>query len=135
MSRPAAGRYFIYNRVLSPSGQKLAITFKKDAEGAVVTGLNFAPSQIWDVKDFDDKTQSISPDGDNKLQAAWGDGFISVKPAGNFVWVVRSSDQGFTIKDGRETNNWGLDNAVEGHLVNIGKPKDVPEQHWVFEKV
>ena len=36
MSRPSAGNYQIYNRVLSPTGEKLAITFHGENEFATV---------------------------------------------------------------------------------------------------
>lgn len=137
MSRPAAGRYVIYNRVLSPTGQKLAISYRNDGPGATVTALSGtpAPYQIWDVRDFDSRTQSINQDSSN-LQCGWGDGFVSLLPPGNYVWVIRSSDTGYTIQDGGESNNWGIQgNPVDPHLVNINLPDGSDQQRWIFEKI
>ncbi|THH31743.1 hypothetical protein EUX98_g2419 [Antrodiella citrinella] len=134
MSRPAPGRYVIYNRVLSPSGQKLAMSYKNGDSGATVTALNYAPYQVWEVQNYDSRTQSISPQGTN-LQCAWGDGFISVLPAGGYVWVIIGNDDGYTIQDGGESNSWGVDSAVDSHLVNIGQPTGSVQQRWIFEKM
>ena len=39
MSRPSPGNYLIYSRVLSPSGHKLAMTFKGENQFATVEDL------------------------------------------------------------------------------------------------
>ena len=46
MSRPSAGNYIIYNRVLSPTGQKLAITFHGDNQFATVEPFGNNNNQI-----------------------------------------------------------------------------------------
>ncbi len=46
MSRPSAGNYIIYNRVLSPSGQKLAITFHGDGQFATVEPFGNNKNQV-----------------------------------------------------------------------------------------
>lgn len=46
MSRPAAGRYVLYNRILGAAGEKLAMTYQGGGKGVIVTPLNYAPSQI-----------------------------------------------------------------------------------------
>jgi CCL2 lectin-like len=45
MSKPAAGNYVIYNRVLSPTGDKLAITFNGQNANATVQPLSYNASQ------------------------------------------------------------------------------------------
>jgi hypothetical protein len=46
MSRPTAGNYIIYNRVLSPTGQKLAITFQGENQFATVESFGHVKNQI-----------------------------------------------------------------------------------------
>lgn len=50
----------------------------------------------WNLGNFDDKTQSITPVQDTSLQAAWGDDGVIVLPAGMYVWTVRGTDSGIT---------------------------------------
>jgi hypothetical protein len=45
MSKPAAGTYYIVNRVTSPTGEDLAITFNGQGNVATVTPLTRADSQ------------------------------------------------------------------------------------------
>jgi len=46
MPRPPAGTYIIYNRVLSPTGQKLAITFQGDDQFATVEPFERRNNQV-----------------------------------------------------------------------------------------
>lgn len=46
MSRPPAGNYVIYNRVLSTSGEKLALTFNGQSQTVTVKPLDKNASQI-----------------------------------------------------------------------------------------
>lgn len=46
MSRPAPGSYIIYNRALSPSGEKLAITFVGQGNTLTVTPKTNSTTQI-----------------------------------------------------------------------------------------
>ena len=45
MSKPAAGTYVIVNRVLSPKGEKLAITFNGQGHAATVTARSDSAAQ------------------------------------------------------------------------------------------
>ena len=46
MSRPSAGNYIIYNRVLSQTGQKLAITFNGDNQYPTVEPFGNSKHQV-----------------------------------------------------------------------------------------
>jgi len=143
MSHPAPGRYIIYSRVLSPSGKKLAITHKEGSLGAVVTELETPGAHhFWDVKDFRDKGQTIDLGGSpDAVQAAWvvKEDFISVRPVFNYVWIIRgTADEGYTITDGGETNNWHLKKPVEDHVIDMGPVPEDPEylnKYWIFEEL
>ena len=45
MSKPPAGLYIIYNRVLSPTGEKLAITYNGERNAVTVTPFSDSPVQ------------------------------------------------------------------------------------------
>jgi len=134
MSKPADGTYVIVNRVLSPNDEKLAITFNGEGNTATVTPLSSSPSQRWIVKNYDAKTQSVTPVSATNLQAGWGSGVVTVIPAGGYVWTLRSSDTGYTIQDGGVTVFWGVANASSGGPVTIGSGTGNEKQRWFFEK-
>ncbi|OJA15415.1 hypothetical protein AZE42_13912, partial [Rhizopogon vesiculosus] len=89
----------------------------------------------WVIADYDTKTQSVSPQSAQNLQAAWGSGFVTVLPAGNYVWTIRYTDTGYTIQDGGVTVFWGVANAVDGAEVTIGAGTGNEKQRWFFEKI
>lgn len=95
----------------------------------------------------------MSPVNATNLQAAWGSGFVTVLPAGGYVWTIRSSDTGFTcvlrssplshrcrnasfgsIQDGGVTVFWGTDNATDDATVTIGGGTGNEKQRWIFQK-
>ena len=135
MSKPSAGRYVIYHRVLSPSGEKLAITFNGQSNYATVTPLTNSNSQIWNVRDYNSTTQSVSPVSNSGLQCGWGNGGVVVLPAGGYVWIIRNTDSGYTIQDGGRTAYWGVDEAYEGQNVAIEGGDGGIFQNWIFEQV
>ncbi|KAJ8594648.1 hypothetical protein M405DRAFT_729517 [Rhizopogon salebrosus TDB-379] len=94
--KPAPGVYVIVNRVLSPDDERLAITFNGPDRPATVTARTDGPAQRWIIGDYDPKTQSVSPTSAPNLQAAWGSGFVTVLPAGGYVWTIRQTDTGYT---------------------------------------
>lgn len=62
MSKLAPGTYIIVNRVLSPNDEMLAITFNGRGKTATVTPTTAATSaQRWVIKDYDTKTQYVTP--------------------------------------------------------------------------
>ncbi|KIO22026.1 hypothetical protein M407DRAFT_10106 [Tulasnella calospora MUT 4182] len=122
MSKPQDGTYYIINRVESPIGERLCLTF---------TGENQRPT--WQITTFSDgNTQSIVPVANSGLECAWGPGVVVVSSAGLHVWAIRSSDSGYTIKDGGETQVWGLNLANVGSEIAIGNDAELERQRWTF---
>ena len=48
------------------------------------------------LKNYDAKTMSVTPVKAGNLQAAWGNGVVTVLPAHNYVWTIKSGDTGYT---------------------------------------
>ncbi|KIJ40615.1 hypothetical protein M422DRAFT_143175, partial [Sphaerobolus stellatus SS14] len=96
MSKPSAGTYIIYLRVLSPSGAKLALTRKSSDNTVILDPLTGDDSQKWSIKDFNTTTQSISPSNDANKQIGGGNGGLSVLPSSDYVFQFRTSDSGYT---------------------------------------
>ena len=115
MSRPPPGNYIIYSRILGPTGQKLAITFHGDDRFATVEPYGHQKNQVvrnplfsviisinhyrylqWDLQNYDENTQAVVPVEATNLQAAWGDEGVKVLKAGNYVWTIRGSEEGYT---------------------------------------
>ncbi|KZP02658.1 hypothetical protein FIBSPDRAFT_969741 [Athelia psychrophila] len=134
MSIPT-GTYVIYNRVLSPLGEKLAITFNGSNQGATVKALaNGDASQQWIIGGPIGDAQPISPASPSGLQAGWGDGVV-VLPAGNYVWSIKSSSDGYTIQDGGKTQNWNLQSATVASKVAISADNGNEKYRWIFQRV
>ncbi|KAF8198045.1 hypothetical protein BJ912DRAFT_952872 [Pholiota molesta] len=135
MSKPPSGIYAIYNRVLSPAGEKLALNFNGQSQTVTVKPLDRSDAQIWNIVDYHDgKTQSLTPKSSSSLQAAWGDNVVSVQPAGGYVWMIRSIDSGYTIQDGGLTVFWGITSANVNGNASIGPDQAFPTQRWIFER-
>ncbi|KAG0707080.1 hypothetical protein DFH29DRAFT_75268 [Suillus ampliporus] len=133
MSKPPAGTYVIVNRVLSPHDERLAITFNGSDRPLTATARTDSASQHWIVKDYDAKTQSVAPASAQNLQAAWGSGFVTVLPAGGYVWTIRQTNSGYTIQDGGVTVFWGVADAVNNTNVTIGAGTGGEKQRWILE--
>ncbi|PPQ68409.1 hypothetical protein CVT26_006081 [Gymnopilus dilepis] len=136
MSRPAPGCYAIYNRVLSPTGEKLAITYNGKGNTLTVTPFrNNSDSQIWQISNYDSNTQAVVPNNDGSLQVGWGNAGAVVLPAHAYVWTIRSGYDGFTIQDGGKTQNWHLNNATDNALVAIAPDQGSERYRWVLEEL
>ncbi|KAK6525860.1 hypothetical protein TWF281_010904 [Arthrobotrys megalospora] len=135
MTKPAPGDYVIYSRVLSCTGEKLAITFCKKGGPATVTPLTYRKEQVWTISNYSDgRTQYVIPKKDSSLQVGWGDTGAVVIPAGEYVWTIRSGNEGFTIQDGDVTKNWGIVKGNTNEKVCISVDKGQPGQRWILEK-
>ncbi|THH27530.1 hypothetical protein EUX98_g6649 [Antrodiella citrinella] len=69
------------------------------------------------------------------LQCAPAGTAITIRPALDYVYVIRSTSKGYTIKNGNKTMSWGLDDPVDTHAVNYGMPADKFSQCWIFQQV
>ncbi|KIJ40569.1 hypothetical protein M422DRAFT_256542 [Sphaerobolus stellatus SS14] len=134
MSKPSAGTYILYLRVLSPSGAKLALTWKSSDNTVNLEPLTGDGSQKWSIKDYNATTQSISPSNDANKQIGFGNGGLSVLPSGGYVFQFRSSDSGYTISDGAASVFWQADNAVDHVRVTTGGKSTDEKQRWILEK-
>ncbi|KAL4263776.1 CCL2-like lectin domain-containing protein [Pleurotus pulmonarius] len=127
------GTYYIVNRMLSPSGQKLALTFNGENNTVTVTPLINAHNQAWAIRDHTDgKTQSVSPVSSPRLQIGMGSGVIKVLSPGGYVWTLRNTPSGATIQDGGVTVFWGLAEAQVDQPVAFGKEAANVHQRWVM---
>ncbi|KIO21176.1 hypothetical protein M407DRAFT_29169 [Tulasnella calospora MUT 4182] len=135
MSKPQDGTYYIINRVESPIGERLCLTFTGENQRPTVTAKSDSEAQRarWQITTFSDgNTQSIVPVANTGLECAWGPGVVVVSSAGLHVWAIRSSDSGYTIKDGSETQVWGLNLANVGSEIAIGNDAELERQRWTF---
>ncbi|KAF9554207.1 hypothetical protein CPC08DRAFT_766895 [Agrocybe pediades] len=135
MSRPSPGSYVIYNRVLSPNGEKLAITFNGQNNTLIVTPKNDSPGQIFNLSNYDANTMFFVPQSNSGLQVAWGNAGATPMTAGLYVWTIRSTPSGYTIQDGGVTQNWHLDVADRNSLVAIAPDQGSERYRWVVEPV
>ncbi|KAF8638213.1 hypothetical protein AX16_010559 [Volvariella volvacea WC 439] len=136
MSIPSPGIYVIVNRVLSPYGEQLAITFNGVNQPLTVTARSDSPNQKWLIRNYlDGGTQFISPITRRHLEACWGPGVASVLPAGLYVWTLRESESGLTIQDGGVTVFWGVENARNDDSVTIGEGTGAEKQRWILVRV
>ncbi|KAJ8695472.1 hypothetical protein PTI98_008073 [Pleurotus ostreatus] len=126
------GTYYIVNRMLSSSGQKLALTFNGENNTVTVTLIN-ATNQAWAIRDYSDgKTQTVSPVSSPHLQIGMGSGVIKVLSPGGYVWTLRNTPSGATIQDGDVTVFWGLPEAQVDQAVGFGKEAANGNQRWVM---
>ncbi|KAG8913683.1 hypothetical protein FRC01_004430 [Tulasnella sp. 417] len=139
MSKIPDGTYYIVNRILSPKGERLAITFNGDNKVATLTALTNAESQKWKIETYPGKpeTQYVSPIPNGALQAGTTGfpGPMTVLPFNAYIWSIYSSDTGYTIKDAGNKWLWGATAADVGEQVGIGKDGPSESQRWVFTKV
>ncbi|KAK6514437.1 hypothetical protein TWF506_008830 [Arthrobotrys conoides] len=136
MSKLAPGDYVIYNRVLSCSGQKLAVTFNGKDKPATVTPLTHSSEQIWCIKDFTDgRTQTVVPRKSGDLQVAIGKNVAVTIEAGQYVWFIRRGNKGFCIETGDRDRNWGIEEGNVDEKICVSKDKGHHGYKWVIERV
>ncbi|KAG8942422.1 hypothetical protein FRC00_011869, partial [Tulasnella sp. 408] len=91
MSKLEDGTYHIINRVESPNGERLCITFNGENQPPTVTAKSDSPEQKWHIRTYrDNRTQSIVPASNSGLECAWGPGVVTVLTPGAYVWTIRS---------------------------------------------
>ncbi|KAG2005032.1 hypothetical protein CC2G_003530 [Coprinopsis cinerea AmutBmut pab1-1] len=134
----SAGNYIIYNRVLSPRGEKLALTYPgRQRTPVTVSPLDGSSEQAWILRSYDSNsnTWTISPVGSPNSQIGWGAGNVPVVlPPNNYVWTLTLTSGGYNIQDGKRTVSWSLNNATAGEEVSIGADATFSGR-WVIEKV
>jgi len=133
-SSPEAGTYIISNMVQSATGEKLVMTSAGQDSSVTVGPDTGDPSQRWIIGSG--SPQSISPFNSPDLEASWGANVVSVSPAGDYVWNIMKTGNGYTIQDGGNTAFWGLESATADANVTIGGTGTSNNmQIWSFEKV
>ncbi|KAH7335381.1 hypothetical protein B0J17DRAFT_669920 [Rhizoctonia solani] len=135
------GVYTIYNRVLSPDGQRLAMTFNGKDEPITVTPLDTSASrQRWVVENYGydrrraTTLQHVKPQVDRELEAGWGKTIV-VLPIGNYVWGITKDGSAYTIKDGDKQISWSIHSATQGAEVVPVQDVTGEKQRWIFHKV
>jgi len=127
---PAVGTYYIYNRVLSPIGDKLAITYQGENKYAIVTPLKNSTAQQWVIAN-----SNVSPATDKTNQVGWGSEGAIVLPPGGYVWVITKGSLGdYTFEDGGRTAYWSLNYAVNASNVAIASGKGTDSETWILQK-
>ncbi|KAF4616896.1 hypothetical protein D9613_008766 [Agrocybe pediades] len=135
MSRPNQGSYVIYNRVLSPTGDKLAITFTGQNNTLTVTPMTKSSNQVFNLTNNDTNTMFVVPQSSSGLQVGWGSNGATPMTPGGYVWTIKSSDAGYTIQDGGMSQNWHLDKAANNANVAIAADQGNERYRWVLEPV
>ncbi|KIJ28687.1 hypothetical protein M422DRAFT_189422 [Sphaerobolus stellatus SS14] len=135
MSKPSVGTYTIYSRVLSPSGDKLYMTWNQSDNTVNLEAPTGADNQKWSIKDYNSNTQTISPSTASDGQIDYGNGGLSVRPSNDYTFTFRSSSTGYIIADGSgNTNFWKVADAVVYIRATYGTPSDDLRQRWILEK-
>ncbi|KAG9119626.1 hypothetical protein FRC07_005280 [Ceratobasidium sp. 392] len=131
---PGPGTYQIYSRVLSPSGEQLALTFNGSEQPITVTALeSYNPAQIWVIQNHNE-LQFVIPYSNQELKANYLEGTIGTRDGGHPCWGIRN-DKGYFIQDGERTIFWSINDAEEGAQV---KPlhNSIGEKHlWILRPV
>ncbi|KAG2005031.1 hypothetical protein CC2G_003529 [Coprinopsis cinerea AmutBmut pab1-1] len=133
-NNPALRRYVIYSRVLSPDGEKLAITWSGRRNASLkLTTLDHTPKQIWVVSDS--VMPAFSPDVARGLEVGRGDGnTLVVFPPGGHRWVLEPSPDGYAIRDQARRVCWSVPHPVVNSRISIGNDAGLLSR-WVLERV
>jgi len=156
MSKPSDGSYTIYNRVLSPTGAKLAITYGGHLnESLTVSPLTRSSGQVvcafnlviilyidchvclqWILSGGSNTTSNIIPnDGSNNQIGGGSNRTLVVLSPGGYEWKLTGSDEGFVVQNGDSTEFWSLPSAQDGATVTTTGNDLGIQSRWVFEKV
>jgi len=137
MSKPSDGSYTIYNRVLSPTGAKLAITYGGHLnESLTVSPLTRSSGQVWILRGGSNTTSNITPnDGSNNQIGGGSNRTLVVLSPGGYEWKLTGSDEGFVVQNGDSTEFWSLPSAQDGATVTTTGNDLGIQSRWVFEKV
>ncbi|KAH7335382.1 hypothetical protein B0J17DRAFT_669923 [Rhizoctonia solani] len=135
------GVYMIYNRVLSPFGQRLAMTFNGKDQPTTVTPLDpSSPKQQWVVENYgyDEERatslQHVRPQTAQELESGWSDTIFATERK-NQVWGITKDGSAYTIRDGGKTVTWGIQTAAQGTSVVPLKDATGEKERWIFHKV
>ncbi|KAF8754792.1 hypothetical protein RHS01_05845 [Rhizoctonia solani] len=122
---PQNGTYIIYNRVQSPQGQQLALTFNGDRQDITGTPLD-ASNTKQHLKPVDN--QNLEAGGSNK-------GTIITLPVGAYVFSIYQDDTGYLIKNGNRQYPWTFSPALDGSPVTSVSDSVDEKQRWWFRPV
>ncbi|KAG1821252.1 hypothetical protein EV424DRAFT_1488299 [Suillus variegatus] len=139
---PAPGTYVIVNKALSPTNERLAITYNGLNQPLTVNIKTDSSHQRWIVQDHDQNTKSLVPVDATTLQAAWGEDCATARPAHSYVWTITETDSGYRrvpprsfIQDGVGTAFWGVADAVDNAPLVAGSDTGDEKHRWSFERV
>jgi hypothetical protein len=135
MSKPADGNYYIIQRVLSPTGDKLAVTSNGQGQSVTLTPLANSASQQWNITRYNTDCQSIYPSGVTNLQLGptiTGGGFIALLQPSNYNYQIRGPSYAIRVADGGPVM-WSVSSATADSKVAWGAALTYGE--WVLQPV
>ncbi|KAG1861414.1 hypothetical protein C8R48DRAFT_774160 [Suillus tomentosus] len=126
---PVPGTYVIVNEALSPTNERLAITYNGLDQPLTVNIKTDSSHQL----DHDQNTNFLVPVDATALRAAWGADCATALPAHSYVWTITETDSGYTIQDGVGTAFWGVadavDNAPDAYDIHLAPQGHAPQLH------
>jgi len=138
MSKPAAGSYYVINRVNSGTGEKLALTYNGLNNAVTLTPLTNADSQKWSIVNHTDGiTQSFQPSTALGNQAMIVSGIIKVLTGAGYVFFARSTPAGgLSIQGGTGSpESWGAVSAASASQVSFANGGGSERYFWVLQSV
>jgi len=138
MSKPAAGSYYIINRVNSGTGEKLALTYNGLNNAVTLTPLTNADSQKWSIVDYTGGiTQSFQPSTALGYQATIASGIIKVLNGAGYVFYARSTPaNGLSIQGGTGSpESWGAVSAASASQITFAVAGGSERYFWALQSV
>ncbi|GAB1522841.1 hypothetical protein RhiTH_005966 [Rhizoctonia solani] len=139
---PQNGTYIIYNRVQSPQGQQLALTFNGDRQDITGTPLDVNNTkQHWVLRRygpdrFGGSVYELKPVDNHNLEAGGSNkGTIITLPVGAYVFSIYQDDTGYLIKNGNRQYPWTFSPASDGSPVTSVSDSVDEKQRWWFRPV